>query len=88
MFTQPFIQAQINENIRVTGLRAGNSPVIGEFPAQMACNAENVSICWRHHGRGYLKQMWLHLWPNRTERLSKIKCAICKILYGIDDSII
>ena len=23
---------------------AGNSPVIGEFPAQMASNAENVSI--------------------------------------------
>ena len=27
----------------------GNSPVIGELPAQMACNAENVSIWWRHH---------------------------------------
>ena len=22
----------------------------GEFPAQMASNAENVSIWWRHHG--------------------------------------
>ena len=32
---------------RVTGLCAGNSP--GEFPAQMASNAENVSIWWRHH---------------------------------------
>ena len=29
---------------------AGNSPVTGEFPAQMASNAENVSIWWRHHG--------------------------------------
>ena len=28
---------------------AGNSPVTGEFPAQMASNAENVSIWWRHH---------------------------------------
>ena len=27
-----------------------NSPVTGEFPAQMASNAENVSIWWRHHG--------------------------------------
>ena len=27
---------------------AGNSPVTGEFPAQMASNAENVSIWWRH----------------------------------------
>ena len=24
--------------------------VTGEFPAQMASNAENVSIWWRHHG--------------------------------------
>ena len=28
---------------------AGNSPVTGEFPSQMASNAENVSIWWRHH---------------------------------------
>ena len=36
--------------LRVTGLFAGNSPVTGEFPAQMASNAENdVSIWWRHH---------------------------------------
>ena len=34
---------------RVTGLCAVNSPVTGEFPAQMASNAENVSIWWRHH---------------------------------------
>ena len=36
---------------RVTGLCAGNSPGTGEFPAQMASNAENVSIWWRHHER-------------------------------------
>ena len=35
--------------LRVTGLCAWNSPVIGKFPAKMACNAENVSIWWRHH---------------------------------------
>ena len=35
--------------LRVTGLCAGNSPVTGEFPAQMASNVENVSIWWRHH---------------------------------------
>ena len=33
----------------VTGLRDGNSLVTGEFPAQRASNAENVSIWWRHH---------------------------------------
>ena len=37
--------------LRVTGLCAGNSPETGEFPAQMASNAENVSIWWRHHGK-------------------------------------
>ena len=36
--------------LRVTGLCAGNSPGTGEFPTQMASNAENVSIWWRHHG--------------------------------------
>ena len=34
--------------LRVTGLCAGNSPETGEFPAQRASNAENVSIWWRH----------------------------------------
>ena len=33
----------------VTGLCVGNSPVTGEFSTQMASNAENVSIWWRHH---------------------------------------
>ena len=32
----------------VTGLCAGNSP--GTFPAQLASNAENLFIGWRHHG--------------------------------------
>ena len=35
--------------LRVTGLCEGNSPGTGEFPAEMASNAENVSIWWRHH---------------------------------------
>ena len=35
--------------LRVTGLCTGNSAGTGEFAAQMACNAENVSIWWRHH---------------------------------------
>ena len=35
--------------LRVTCLCVGNSPGTGEFPAQMASNAENVSIWWRHH---------------------------------------
>ena len=35
----------------VTGLCAGNSPGAGEFRAQMASTAENVSIWWRHHAK-------------------------------------
>ena len=35
--------------LRANGLCAGNSSAIGEFHAQMASNAENVSNWWRHH---------------------------------------
>ena len=38
-----------HQKLRVTGLCADNSQGIGEFSAQMASNAENVSISWRHH---------------------------------------
>ena len=34
--------------LRVTGFCAGNSSVTGEFPAQMASNADNAPIWWRH----------------------------------------
>ena len=46
--------------LRVTGLCEGNSPVTGEFPAQRASNAENVSIWWRHHGSA---PVWEAAWP-------------------------
>ena len=51
LFTQPFIQAQINEKIKAPRhwLLEENSPVTGEFPTQRASNAENVSIWRRHH---------------------------------------
>ena len=45
---------------RVTSLCAGNSPVTDEFPAQMASNAENVSIWWRHHVVSY-DTWYIHL---------------------------
>ena len=45
--------------LRVTGLWAWNSPGTGEFPAQMASNAENVSIWWRHHAQ-------ISFWGTRT----------------------
>ena len=44
-------KAQIKENIKAPRhwLCEVNSPVTGEFPTQMASNAEYVSIWWRHH---------------------------------------
>ena len=35
--------------LHITGLCVGNSVVTSEFPTQMASNAENASIWWRHH---------------------------------------
>ena len=37
----------MTSKLRVTRLGAGNSPRTGEFPAQMASYAENVSVWWR-----------------------------------------
>ena len=42
---------------RVTGLCARNSPVTGEFRAQMASNAETVFIWWRHHDKNVVLPM-------------------------------
>ena len=53
--------------LRVTGLCAGNSPVTGEFPVQIASNAESVSIWLRHHECTFLTcDLYLRcdLWPN------------------------
>ena len=51
LFIQMFIQRRSRKTSKllVTGLCEGNSPGTGEFPAQGASNAENVSIWWRHH---------------------------------------
>ena len=59
--------------LRVTGLCAGNSPATGEFSAQMASNAENVSIWWRHY-RIKALQMGLYSQSGRTSyrRISRI----------------
>ena len=45
-----------------TSLCARNSPVTGEFPTQMASNAENVSIWWRHHDLLLLWSMTRSCW--------------------------
>ena len=58
--------------LRATGLCAGNSSGTGEFPAQMAINAENVSIWWRHHDwhkvidSAFMELHYSKWWPNYT----------------------
>ena len=47
MFTQPFFSGADQENIKAPR----HWPLCGEFHAQMASSAENVSIWWRHHDR-------------------------------------
>ena len=42
------LRSKKTSKLRVTGLCAGNSPVTGEFLAQMASNTEKVSS-WRRH---------------------------------------
>ena len=44
-------RSKVTSKLCVTGLCVGNSPRTGEFPAQKASNAENVSIWWRHHAK-------------------------------------
>ena len=62
--------------LRVTGLCAWNSPETGEFPAQMASNAENVSIWWRHHGESTneLKTENTSHWRYKSGMTSQLAC--------------
>ena len=64
--------------LRVTGLCVGNSPGTGEFPAQMASNAQNVSIWWRHHAsHRFLIFCWFHKMP----MVSQSPCSRMVSLY-------
>ena len=48
----PVSQLLLNRLFRRRSKKTSSaSPVTGEFPAQMASNAEKVSIWWRHHGQ-------------------------------------
>ena len=53
-------RSKVTSKLRVTGLCAWNSPGTGEFPAQKASNAENVSIWWRHH-------VWILSWHSAMQ---------------------
>ena len=47
----------------VTGLCVGNSPGTGEFPTQMASNAEKVSIWWLHYEFSASEGVTHRKWP-------------------------
>ena len=59
--------------LRVTGLCEGNSPVTGEFPAQRASNAENVSIWWHHHALNLSGCLLKRLFRRRSKKTSKLR---------------
>ena len=69
--------------LRVTGLCVGKSPGTGESPAQMASNAENVSIWCRHHdiGRSHVCKKQSCVFPFRwwckARNLVSLKDIIC-----------
>ena len=53
-----------------TGLCQGKSPVTGEFLAQGASNAENVSIWWCHHVITYGAAGWWKFHQNDDKSIS------------------
>ena len=76
--------------LRVTDLCLGNSPGTGEFPAQKASNAENVSIWWRHHGMlGRPVQLtilrYLRWWVVGWWQTGNKSPAICKVMKQVTD---
>ena len=62
VYSSVYLDIKKTSKLLVIGLYAGNSPGTGEFPAQRASNAENVSIWWRHH-ENYLSFRILQLPP-------------------------
>ena len=75
-----------SSKLLVTGLCAGNSPVIDEFPAQRASNTENVSIWCRHHPTGMLLIIWLDcLIPSFEHYLGELK-LVCEQAFSLLES--
>ena len=82
---------------RVTGLCAWNSSGTGQFPAQMASNAENVSIWWRHHIQDFFCVHGMLIWNHfkfaiysitvqrATQTQSKHTRSQCEFKWYIDE---
>ena len=75
LFTERFIRTQIKENIKAPGHwpLCGEFTRTGEFPAQRARNAENVSIWWRHHDIDVYTAktgvIWMLMWLSTEETM-------------------
>ena len=57
----------------VTGLCEGNTPVTGGFPSQMARNAKNVSIWWRHHVHALANWQWVIIYSGKEQAIIWIR---------------
>ena len=73
LFTQPFIQAQIKEIIKIP-----RRWPLWEFTGDrwMASNAENFSIWWRHHDIHYL-YVAFHCWQSWWEHIYGALPCVC-----------
>ena len=74
---------QRKHQLRVTGLYVRNSSGTGEFPAQMASNAENVSIWWRHHDEAW--RIWTGMALRRNKIHTKTGIVDVHISYNVLD---
>ena len=68
--------------LRVTGLCEGNSPGTGEFPAQMASNAENISIWWRRRAKEIPSAFVTHEWKYFEYSNGYSHRILTKCMYG------
>ena len=64
--------------LRVTGLCAGNSLGTGEFPVQMASNAENASIWWYRSMKNFNQS-------NFSRNLDLAPFHVCEIFDDVND---
>ena len=87
LFTQPFIGAQIKENIKAPRHWPLCGEFTGEFPTQMASNAKNVFIWWSHHEKSEIYHFWtsaqrssltsdLTFRPNSHSQIPQCTCPI------------
>ena len=71
--------------LRVTGLCVWNSPVTGEFPTQMASNAEDVSIWWRHHAvSAHSSRTGCFRWDYRSA--ASHRCVLCRVALAAEET--